>query len=229
MEIYVTDIQNLMKEPIFERMLAFVPQERKDKIQSYRNDADKCRILAAGLLLEYGLSHYDYSLLTEKKGKKTVSLAQGEYGKPYLLEETEISFNLSHSGNYAAAIFGFLQVGIDIEKKRSKKEAVARRFFHSQEYEYLLSMEENLQEMCFTKIWSRKESYVKAIGKGLHLKLTDFCVCEDTVEKNGLWHLKSFEQIAGYALSVCAKEEINAEPQFVDFLKIEEELRCNME
>lgn len=85
-------------------------------------------------------------------------------------------FNLSHAGDYAAAVFDEGEVGIDVEQVRRVNVNVMRRQFTAEENAYLLS-----EPDAFLRLWTRKESYCKAVGEGLHLPLSSFDVLEDQV------------------------------------------------
>uniref|UniRef100_A0A7C9AL35 holo-[acyl-carrier-protein] synthase n=1 Tax=Opuntia streptacantha TaxID=393608 RepID=A0A7C9AL35_OPUST len=83
-----------------------------------------------------------------------------------------LHFNLSHTSSMVACgITAHSPVGIDVEeKKRIIKHDVmsfARRFFSPHEVEHLASIsdpEKRQQELI--KLWTLKESYVKALGRG---------------------------------------------------------------
>jgi 4'-phosphopantetheinyl transferase len=94
-------------------------------------------------------------------------------GKPTLLTRDgtpPLSFNLSHTrGFVACAIADGPDVGIDVESlERDVHEGVAERFFSRTENAGLRQCtSEALRARRFIELWTLKEAYVKAIGKGL--------------------------------------------------------------
>ena len=174
MKIYMTDIVPFGDEKIFAQMLPFITEDRKNKIMQLKKKEDRCRSLAAGLLLEYALREYGISLLPGKM--QQMYLRFGEKGKPVLNGKTGIHFNLSHSGRYVAGVFSDEEVGIDVEQIRKGQMKVAERFFCPEEYLALQKGKMKKADCYFTELWTRKESYIKAVGKGMALDLASFCV-----------------------------------------------------
>ena len=132
MKIYMTDTLPLEDEKIFSQMLPFITEDRKNKIVQLKKKEDRCRSLAAGILLEYALREYGISLLPGKMQQMVLTF--GENGKPVLKENIGIYFNLSHSGRYVAGVFSDSEVGIDVEQIRKGQMKVAERFFCPEEY-----------------------------------------------------------------------------------------------
>ena len=100
-------------------------------------------------------------------------------GKPFLVNAPqELRFNISHTSDRAMiAIAWGQEVGIDIEKHRPLNVLeLAQRFFAPGEVLELQSAPPQEQLPAFFRCWTRKESFVKAIGKGLRLPLDQFCV-----------------------------------------------------
>ena len=139
-------------------------------------------------------------------------------------------FNLSHAGDYAAAVFDEGEVGIDVEQARRVNVNVMRRQFTAEENAYLLS-----EPDAFLRLWTRKESYCKAVGEGLHLPLSSFDVLEDKVAGRtapaaeaavreadaGQFYLYTEVPVKGYVLSVCAGHPITGCPvENVDLRKL---------
>lgn len=99
-------------------------------------------------------------------------LSVGEYGKPSLAEHPEIRFNLTHSDGIAACIVSGHECGIDAEPVKKYRPNVVRRAFSEEEkaaLDALASDEE--RAMLFTRIWTLKEAYVKALGIGISFPL----------------------------------------------------------
>ena len=101
-------------------------------------------------------------------------LRPDEDGKPWL-ESGEWHFNLSHSGDWALLGVAREELGIDVEDsgRRVEHHPLAQRFFSRYEADRAHSKE------TFFQIWTLKEAYVKAVGKGLRLPLDDFRVIDD--------------------------------------------------
>jgi len=95
------------------------------------------------------------------------------YGKPFLppaTGSTSLSFNMSRSEGLALfALTRNRAVGIDLEKIRPLPDAepIARSYFHPDEFSYIRALPEKDQTRGFFDIWTRKEAYLKAIGRGL--------------------------------------------------------------
>lgn len=76
----------------------------------------------------------------------------GEHGKPLVESRFSVWYNLSHSGDYIAAAFSHLEVGIDIEQKRKARMEVARRFSILQKFSACKILPEMRRMNCFSVI-----------------------------------------------------------------------------
>ena len=102
--------------------------------------------------------------------------AANPQGKPGLLDGP-LRFNLTHSGALMLmAVTLGRELGVDIEEIRPDfgGEAIARRFFAPLEVDALLSLPLEDRTLAFFHGWTRKESYIKAHGKGLSMPLDEF-------------------------------------------------------
>lgn len=169
-KIYQMDTKELEQPEIFRRCYEEISKERRQKVDGFRMMKDKRLSLAAGILFNQGLKEYGLS-------RNTVKLAEGENGKPYLLDYPDIYFNISHSEQKVLVVFSDVEIGCDIEYVAALKDlGVAERFFCKSEYAYLLEQEEGEQAAAFYRLWTLKESFLKATGLGLKLSLDKFCI-----------------------------------------------------
>ena len=136
MRVLITNISPLRDAALYEELLRYVPAERQEKIARCGKQEDRRRSLGAGLLLEYGLRSLGCSLLPLVPGTETVHLVRGAHGKPELSGGTGVHFNLSHAGDYAAAVFDDGAVGIDVERARRVNVNVMQRQFTAAENAY---------------------------------------------------------------------------------------------
>lgn len=109
-----------------------------------------------------------------------VSLAHGPFGKPRLADaEAGVEFNLAHSGARAlVALNATWPVGVDLEPLADADDLleIAERVFSPAERAALADRPSAGQAAAFTRCWTRKEAYVKALGTGFGTPLDSFDV-----------------------------------------------------
>lgn len=97
------------------------------------------------------------------------------FGKPYLNDYPDFSFNHSHSQNfYALATSRNVQnLGIDIEElsRKVRFEALAQHAFHPEELKHWKTLAYD-PEYWF-KVWTIKEAVLKASGLGIRINLNE--------------------------------------------------------
>jgi 4'-phosphopantetheinyl transferase len=96
----------------------------------------------------------------------------GEFGKPQIAAPAcaqSICFNVAHSDDLALFAFAKRDLGVDLERVRAIEEAeqIASRFFSEREGRCLHELPEEQRLQAFFNCWTRKEAYLKAIGRGL--------------------------------------------------------------
>jgi 4'-phosphopantetheinyl transferase len=101
-----------------------------------------------------------------------------EYGKPLVVMPDQafqgITFSLSHTkGLVACAVTRDARVGVDVERARGMSDLldVARRCFAPAEARSLEAMSPDDRQSRFVELWTLKESYLKATGRGLSVPL----------------------------------------------------------
>ena len=167
--IYCTKINKVLSKDIYNRLLNKVSIEKQRKIKKFRFYEDAQRSLLAELLIRYALKQ-------EWQIEKNIAFSKNEYGKPYLAELPNVHFNISHSGDWVVCVVDNQPIGIDVEEIKSVDFKIAERFFAKAEYEALQKISESDRLNYFFKIWTLKESYIKAVGKGLAIPLGSFVI-----------------------------------------------------
>lgn len=147
-----------------------------------------------------------------------------DHGKPYLVDNPSLQFNLSDSRDIALyAITLNREVGIDIEYMRNNihVEGIAQRFFSPEESAALQTLPSNERLEAFYRIWTLKEAYIKVIGQGLSFPLDRFTTNPSAAGKDGLltvdgdaerakrWSLCSIPSTEGYMAALAAEGPIN--------------------
>ena len=99
-----------------------------------------------------------------------VAFAYGDHGKPRLAvtDSGPVEFNLAHSHGLAlCAVTVGRVIGIDIEAVRAfdNAERIIDRFFSTHEQAEFLALPDAERVAAFFRGWSRKEAFLKAIGR----------------------------------------------------------------
>ncbi|MBQ7203366.1 MAG: 4'-phosphopantetheinyl transferase superfamily protein [Eubacterium sp.] len=209
---YILNTKIFEDELLFYEILNIMPSSRKDKTERIRVESDKRLSLGAGVLINIIL------------GINEDELTLNEYGKPYV-DGGGSFFNVSHSGEYAIMSVGDCEVGCDIEKiKDINANKIANRFFFNDEYVALQAAENDEKRLdLFYRLWTLKESFMKAAGKGLALGLDSFCINlsePPTVTQNEVEGDFCFKEYSpdGYKIAVCAAGKAEFE---VDLTEVE--------
>jgi 4'-phosphopantetheinyl transferase len=109
--------------------------------------------------------------------------SEGPWGKPALAgpeAASGLAFNLTHSGALALlAVTRHREVGVDLELLRPLPDAqdLAERFFSAPERDDLRRVAgTDAEALTFFNCWTRKEAYIKALGRGMYEPLDGFAV-----------------------------------------------------
>lgn len=205
---YYADVSCLANRALFQEKSKLLSPYRQQKIAVLRHEKDKCRSLAAGLLLNHALGIYG---LQEKSAEYEI----GEWGKPIFKYHPDISFSLSHSGDYAICTIGDAPLGNDIEQRKEGRLKVADRFFAKEELAWLYDAKEDAErDLRMFRLWTMKESFLKATGRGMSLSLKDFSIhVEEASGRARVRHsfdgnyysLREYQEIEGYCTAVCCQ------------------------
>ena len=118
-------------------------------------------------------------------------------GKPYV-NDKNIYFNISHSGNYWICGIGNKPLGVDIEIiTENDHDKLVDKYFSNEEKTYLNKGKLNNKKDCFYEIWTLKEAYSKLLGESIFKNLKFNTI------SNG--DLKSFEDIKSIETSQSVK------------------------
>ncbi|WP_321492446.1 4'-phosphopantetheinyl transferase superfamily protein [uncultured Desulfobacter sp.] len=148
----------------------YLSLEEIQKADRYLKPEDRHLSLVSKALVRYLLSR------VTGLNPKMLCFSVNEYGKPFLAGWPDIHFNLSHShGAAVCALCRGTAVGVDLEDvERRMALSVAKRFFCTCEAELVSQVPDAEKRKLFFDIWTLKEAYVKAVGRGLTLALDSF-------------------------------------------------------
>lgn len=164
MKIVAVSCDSVAETARFEACLAAVSASARAHVLSARSGDDRRRRLCAVAAL-------DACLQTVGLRESAVSIARGEHGKPFLPEHPTVQFSIAHSGSWAVCALDSRAVGVDLEQVRDVRyAALAKRHFTPEETDWLAAQEDGL--LAFFRLWTAKESVLKARGVGLAGGLT---------------------------------------------------------
>lgn len=158
LKLFHCDISKMSDEDFLKAYIKS-DETRKLKADKLKNKPDKKLSIAAGELVRKAIAK-EFDIDSE-----SIRFRIDSKGKPYT-ESAPVHFSISHSKNIAVCAISDKPVGIDIEYIRDVNLNVAKRQFAPDEIRYVFEKWE-LTKQRFFEIWTRKEAYVKLIGKGV--------------------------------------------------------------
>lgn len=190
--------------------------DRADKIR--KEERRQQFIISRGIIKKY------LSILLSKRSNQ-IKFLYNKHGKPYINEKYNshtVEFNSSHSGNYGlTAITLDNKIGVDIQKIDSTVnfESLSDRFFNINEKNELMKLNKDDQKDAFYLGWVRKESFIKATGKGIAYGLNRFSVTLNKIHnsnpiisnyENKNWYCHDLIECSGYKMALTtSKSEID--------------------
>lgn len=217
---------------LFTALLSRLSPDKRQRIPRFIHAQDRMNALCAEVIVRTTIC----PVLGVKNS--ALSFVKNEFGKPSVENYPHLHFNVSHSGDQVLCAFDDKPIGVDVEKIKDRGLEIAGRFFSSAEYDRLMSRNETERAECFVDIWTLKESYLKALGKGIAKGLGTFtihaegqCIVVDDEENANAREEYSFRRYAvkaGYKAAVCAQnkgfpasvEEIRCDDLFREFLAL---------
>ena len=198
MKVFIKKISNT---DLIKDLKLLLDKDKQQKVEKLQKIEDQKRAIISALLLNDILKYYGLSMS---------DIIYNEYGKPYL-KNNEICFNISHSGDYVVCAVSKNEIGVDIQEIRKVNDLIVQKKYTEEEQKYVTD------DVTFTKVWTLKESYVKAIGKGLYQKVEEV----ETINSNQLSKIGDFQFqsmiIDIYCLSICynKKDKFKIEFEYV--------------
>lgn len=167
------------------------------------------RIFARVILARYLLIH-----------PSDICFLYTRYGRPYLQlspDARQYEFSMSHSSQIAVlAVAEGVRIGIDVEEtgRASLDIDVFKAACSSDELDYLRQLPEDERYRSFLRLWTAKESYLKAIGLGLFRDPRELRFTRKSIEKadgelelanQPTWKFYSFVPLGGYQSSLAVE------------------------
>ena len=181
----------------YESAYARLPAWRRRKCDAYRFMDDRRRSVAAWLLLRQMLAERGLDA-------DALPVSENEFGKPAFDSVRGPFFSLSHAGDRVMAAVSDAEVGCDVERIVPIDAGVEKLSLVEAERTHLASLFGEARDQAFIRMWVRKESYVKAVGRGLDIDFSTFSAL-DTPPSPG-WDWQDFAFDDGHLGCICARK-----------------------
>ena len=205
MELISLKIPDTIDTNQFSTLLSLVEGKKQARIMRFLRDADKYRTLLGDILIRQFITK------ELKIDNREIEFVSNRYNKPYLKNNDAFYFNISHSGNWVILAVDSKEIGVDIELMRQIDYSVINVVFSVNEMEFFQKLPNAKKLSTFYKIWTYKESFIKASGEGLSKDLKNYSLIPASNSKiltlfdnNRSYFLKQYDEIPDYKLSVCA-------------------------
>lgn len=201
---------------LLDRYSRLLTQDERARQMRFYFERDRHRFLLTRALVRTVLSRYaevepgDWRFVPDAYGRPCISnTAPGVDG---------LSFNVSHTqGLILLAVARLERLGVDTEhlQARTASQAIAEKYFAPEEVGALLRLPESERERRFYELWTLKEAYVKACGRGLSMPLRQFAFelqkarlklrFQPTLQDSPpRWQVWQFSPSAEHVAAVCA-------------------------
>jgi len=216
-EIYAV-MSGGIDEALFNASLGCVDANKRYRINAFRRREDAENALMADLLARFAAS----ASLNMKM--RDIKFSYTHRGKPFIEEQNRFFFNLSHSRGLVLCAAGRSELGIDVEYMDEIDPFFPCNFLSGEEYARMLALSPPLRQAHFYRLWTVKESFVKAKGEGLFIPLdsmsveinSDLSVGFKSITGCSGYCFRIYEPAENFTAALCCREKT---PDKVSFLE----------
>ncbi|MFT7646938.1 MAG: 4'-phosphopantetheinyl transferase [Candidatus Poriferisodalaceae bacterium] len=214
-------------DPNWERdALTLLSNNEVGRYQRYIRPSDARLFLVAHATVRRTLSLY------KPLDPRSWAFVSGEHGRPEIVnaEAAGLRFNLSHTeGLVALLVHNTIDAGIDVERVGRVDDLlqIGGTVFADSELRGVTALGDAEQQERFYRLWTLKESFIKATGKGLTEPLKDFAFdlerlpaigfnCEPSVDANpNAWKFDQHAPSDEHFLAVAQRVDLGELPRVV--------------
>lgn len=212
-KLYYIRVDEIINQDVFNYLLSFLSKQKQEKVNQLYFDIDKKLSLFAEIIVR---------ILVCKKlniNNTKIVFNKGRYGKPHIKGYPNFHYNISHTRNAIAIALSDNSIGVDIEKVGKAQLKIATLFFTTIEQEYI-NEAFSKADIRFYEVWTKKEAYIKYIGKGLSMPLNSFNTLDKTISEK----IQSFNKDE-YIISICS-ELLDKSYKIVEFTESQVEVKA---
>lgn len=154
--IYLPDFIELKSE-----LSNYLNFKELKKAQRFYKDLDRDRYIIYRAITKFILAAYT------KLNVENINFDYHLNQKPYLASHPSLHFNISHSQDFAAIAISRKKIGLDIEYMAEDFKFTDLLLDVFENEEILAIQNADNKKHAFYTSWTRKEAFVKALGKGI--------------------------------------------------------------
>jgi 4'-phosphopantetheinyl transferase len=168
--VTITAVRNAtdLSETEFRFFYNLATLQRRKRTDAFLRREDACRSLIGEALIRLTV------WTNTGKALDATMFDVNEFGRPFI-KDIPFFYNIAHSGSWVVCAADRDEIGVDVEKKQVIDLCIADRFFSPGEAKLIRDCAtEDEQRTMFFSLWVCKESYIKALGRGLSCPLNSF-------------------------------------------------------
>lgn len=192
--LYLPEYNDLTKD-----LIHFLNLEESKRAERYYKENDRNQFIICRAILKFVLAAHT------KLDVTTINLDYHFNKKPFLASHPWIHFNVSHSVDFAVIAISRNVVGIDIEHVSEDFDFTPLLPDIFNDNEVLTIQNAENQEYAFYSSWTRKEAFVKALGKGIDEDFKNipclngqYSIDPALFKTNENWQVYGFDLAEGY-------------------------------
>lgn len=159
-KLYIFDDFEKLRKHNLQNYINSMPAERIKKYNQYSSAKNKLNCLTSYLLLWFSLKQ-NFPIKTPP------SFIYGANQKPYITENKNVFFNISHTTDCVICAISDNEIGVDVEKIRQINLNISKKICTPSEHKLFEKSSSKLEFLL--KIWTKKESYVKMKSDNIFL------------------------------------------------------------
>lgn len=138
--------------------------------------------------------------------------------KPFLAGEQGIDFSITHTEGLVVCGISGKRIGVDAEYIRPFDDRLMRRICTEEEIAYITGVDggSKMREERFFRLWTGKESFLKATGQGLSLPMKEIGFSVRAGEKQRMdirgnipgWQYTQFRYRGRFMVTVCEETAV---------------------
>ena len=192
--VRVADI--LPDDAAYESAYSRLPAWRRRKCDAFRFIPDRRRSVAVWLLLRQMLAERGFDA-------DSLPVTENTFGKPAFDAVLELHFSLSHAADRVMVAISDAEVGCDVERIVPIDDGMLKASLADAERASLAALYGKARDQAFVRLWVRKESYIKALGRGLDIDPSTFSALDRPPSAGWIWQDLAFDD--GHLGCVCAR------------------------